>query len=180
MPLFSITNLITYRQLSHGSNYRSAKPCSRSREGGGKRSAYTQTDPNQQHQKKESGDDVGKYLKTPGGKLSPPKKISDNLQGNRIYVFEKGSFCCISVALDLTTGLLLGDVLKVNQTSHRTTTTTSHPFASPLPPPHPPVERREAHSSIGNLKMPGDGSREWGEDDVRASLAATVQRRLFP
>lgn len=148
--------------------------------GGGKRSAYTQTDPNQQHQKKESGDDVGKYLKTPGGKLSPPKKISDNLQGNRIYVFEKGSFCCISVALDLTTGLLLGDVLKVNQTSHRTTTTTSHPFASPLPPPHPPVERREAHSSIGNLKMPGDGSGKWGEDDVRASLAATVQRRLFP
>lgn len=59
---------------------------------------------------------MSKYPKTPGGKLSP-KKISDNLQGKCIYIFKKGSFCCTSVALDLTTGLLLGDILKVNQTS---------------------------------------------------------------
>lgn len=54
--------------------------------------------------------------------------------------FRKGSFCCISVALDLTTGLLLGDILKVNQTS----------------PPPPAGGRPEAHSSIGNLKKPGE------------------------
>lgn len=80
MPIFSITNLITYRQLSHGSNYRSVKLCCRS---GGKKSAYT--DGPKSTRSKEKRGDVGKYLKTRGGKLSP-KKISDNLQGNRICI----------------------------------------------------------------------------------------------
>lgn len=58
MPIFSITNLITYRQLSHGSNYRSVKLHSDSiekeeEEEGGKK-VLTQTDPNQ-HDQKESG-----------------------------------------------------------------------------------------------------------------------------
>lgn len=66
--------------------------------------------------------------------------------------FRKGSFCCISVALDLTTGLLLGDILKVNQTSSSQPKTHPHHHQ---PAPHPAWGRPEAHSSIGNLKKPG-------------------------
>lgn len=81
--------------------------------------------------------------------------------------FRKGSFCCISVALDLTTGLLLGDILKVNQTS--------------TPPPQL-GGRPEAHSSIGNLKKPGGEKSErfWlllcRED---SSLNSTLKGTLF-
>lgn len=96
MPIFSITNLITYRQLSRGSNYRSVKLCSHSIEKRrGKKSAYT--DGPKSTRSKEKRSDVGKYLKTPSGKLSP-KKISDNLQGNRICISERQLLlhkCCL-------------------------------------------------------------------------------------
>lgn len=136
MPIFSITNLITCRQLSHGNNYRSVKLCSRSIE----KKVLTQTDPNQ-HGSKEKRGDVGKYLKTQGGKLSP-KKISDNLQGNRICIWERQLLlhkCCL-------------------RSNHRPASwrhLKSEPDIHPLHPTPPARERREAHSSIGNLKKPG-------------------------
>lgn len=78
MPIFSITNLITYRQLSHGSNYRSVKLHSDSiekeeEEEGGKKSAYTDG-PKSTRSKGKRGD-VGKYLRTRGGKLSPKENL---------------------------------------------------------------------------------------------------------
>lgn len=82
--IFYITNLIPYRQLRHGSN-----KVVQSWHRGEKKKALIQTDPNQHDQKKKLGD-VGKYPKTPRGKLSP-KKIWDNLQGNRICVSEKAA-----------------------------------------------------------------------------------------
>lgn len=161
MPIFSITNLITYRQLSRGSNYRSVKLCSHSIEKRrGKKKVLTQTDPNQ-HDQKKSGVMWVNIWRLRAENF--PQRKSQIICRETVYVFQKGSFCCISVALDLTTGLLLGDILKVNQTSN---------------PPHPSTPpargRREAHSSIGNLKKPG------GKKNLSASLAATVQRRLFP
>lgn len=137
MPIFSITNLITCRQLSHGNNYRSVKLCSRSIEK--KKCLHRRTQINTDQ--KRSGAMWVNIWRLRAENF--PQRKSQIICRETVYVFEKGSFCCISVALDLTTGLLLGDILKVNQTS------------TPSTPPPPARERREAHSSIGNLKKPG-------------------------
>lgn len=124
-----------------------------------KKSAYT--DGPKSTRSKEKRSDVGKYLKTLSGKLSP-KKISDNLQGNRICISERQLLlhkCCL-------------------RSNHRPASWRHLKSEPDIQPPHPSTpparERREAHSSIGNLKKPG------GKKNLSASLAATVQRRLFP
>ena len=120
MPIFSITNLITYRQLSHGSNYRSVKLLQsqyskeKEKEKEKKKCLHRRTQINTI--KREAGTMWVNIWRLRGGKLSPKEK-SQIICRETVYVVEKGSFCCISVALDLTTGLLLGDILKVNQTS---------------------------------------------------------------
>lgn len=133
----------------------------------------TQTDPNQ-HDQKRSGDDVGKYLKTPGRKTFPKRKISDNLQGNRICSRERQLLlhkCCL-------------------RSNHRPASwrhLKSEPDILPsslllpsLPPP-PARERREAHSSIGNLKEPGGKIRalHWlllcrGDSSLNSRLKGTL------
>lgn len=135
MPIFSITNLITYRQLSHGSNYRSVKllqsEYSKEKEKK-KKCLHRRTQINTI--KREAGTMWVNIWRLRGGKLSPKEK-SQIICRETVYVVEKGSFCCISVALDLTTGLLLGDILKVNQTS---SPPPSFSLLSLSPPPSQP------------------------------------------
>lgn len=176
MPIFSITNLITYRQLSHGSNYRSVKllqsEYSKEKEKK-KKCLHRRTQINTI--KREAGTMWVNIWRLRGGKLSPKEK-SQIICRETVYVVEKGSFCCISVALDLTTGLLLGDILKVNQTS-----SPPPSFSLLSPPPQPARERREAHSSIGNLKEPGGKIRalHWlllcrGDSSLNSRLKGTL------
>ena len=174
MPIFSITNLITYRQLSHGSNYRSVKllPASSTTKKKKKKCLHRQTQISTI--KREAGTMWVNIWRLRGGKLSPKEK-SQIICRETVYVVEKGSFCCISVALDLTTGLLLGDILKVNQTS------SPPPSFSLLSLPPSARERREAHSSIGNLKEPGGKIRalHWlllcrGDSSLNSRLKGTL------